>query len=145
MNIKIVTHDWRGPSSEARKDVVYAVGEITEAPDWDGGLPVCGGGIHFYAEDGDYLPDIPIDGRFIEIEPIGAVVRVDHNKSKCRAIKTLREIDPMELTYDTDCNVRWVAGGRITDQARLMELTHDTHWYVRLAAGWRLKELGAEK
>jgi len=91
MNLKLVSARWTGVHSQARKDVTYAVGQVTMAPDWDP-TPVCGGGIHYAEGLSDYMPHPSDDEHLIEVEPVGEIVRVGWNKTKAQGIRVIREI-----------------------------------------------------
>jgi len=107
MNLKLVSAEWTGVHEKARKDVIYAVGQVTMAPDWDPG-PVCGGGIHYAEELSDYMPESTNSRRLIEVEPVGETVRIQHNKTKAQGIRVIREITRI-LTpeEEPDADVRW--------------------------------------
>ncbi|MFH1973053.1 MAG: hypothetical protein ABIK13_00380 [Patescibacteria group bacterium] len=91
MNLKLVSAEWTGVHKKARKDVTYAVGQTTMAPDWDL-APECGGGIHYAEEPDDYMPDRVPNARLIEVEPVGETVRIDNGKSKAQGVCVIREI-----------------------------------------------------
>jgi len=110
MNLKVVSANWTGVHEDARQDVVYKVGEITEAPDWDP-EPKCGGGLHYAANSLDYLPETPEGGHLLEVERVGEVVRVEGEKSKTNRLRVIREITAVPTPEEeSSAAVRyWVA------------------------------------
>ena len=101
--MKLVGPDWTGPTTHARKDVRYAVGEVTMAPDWDP-KPECGGGIHYAEGLDDWMPELGAGYHLIEGEPVGPTVRViDYAgaKTKAEGWFTRREIVAL-LTPDQE-------------------------------------------
>jgi len=115
MNLKLVSDTWTGVHEKARKDVIYAVGQVTMAPDWDP-RPVCGGGIHYAEKPNDYMPDPTPGSHLIEVEPVGKTVRIGGNKTKAQGIRVVREITHI-LTPEEEPNtdVRWCVAWRIPD------------------------------
>jgi len=138
MNLKILTSDWRGPSPEARRDVVYAVGQVTMAPDWDP-RPVCGGGIHYAEKPTDYMPVAPVGGHLVEVEPVGVTVPVGRDKRKSQGVRIVREIVAIPTPdEEPDAGVRrWVAE-RIPAERLTRLLTPDEEPDVGVR--WRVAE-----
>ena len=115
--MKLVGPDWTGPTPHARKDVRYAVGEVTLAPDWDP-APRCGGGIHYAETPEDWMPELSEGGHLIYGEPVGERVRVVDSsgaKSKAQGWKTLGEITaPLHVQEEPDASVRALVASRAT-------------------------------
>jgi len=113
MKLKVVTSDWTGVHEDARQDVVYRIGEITEAPDWDP-EPECGGGLYYAEGLWDYLPETPEGGHLLEIEPVGEVVRVENNQSKTNRLRVIREITAVPTPdEEPDAGMRRLVAGCI--------------------------------
>jgi len=113
MNLKVVSANWTGTHPDARQDVVYRVGEITEAPDWNP-KPKCGGGLHYAETPFDYLPEAPEDGHLLEVEPVGEVVRIEGEKSKTNRLLPVREITAIPTpAEEPDVGMRQLVAGCI--------------------------------
>ena len=143
MNLKVVSSVWTGTHEAARQDVRYAVGEITRAPDWDP-RPVCGGGLHYAADPGDYLPNIPDGGHLLEVEPVGDSVRVMEGgvpKSKCAALRVQREILSVPTPEEEpDWEVRMTIAERIPAERleRVPTPEEEPDEYVRRRIAYRI-------
>ena len=82
-----------------RNDISYVPGTEVEAPDWDGGIAECGGGLHFVADPrgGDMFRDGEGD-RYVACEVALADIvvhaRPDYpDKVKARRCRVLYEVD----------------------------------------------------